>query len=412
MKRIFVRYVSHEIRTPLNISILGLRCLEQEVLSLVDATAEQAKGLTNTNLTTQSTVLDTINTGNHSVDSDKHHVSNNNRGANNSMTCGEITEQLSAISVIIDEVKVSCAIAVEILNDLLLYEKIENGIFDMALVPTQMQDVVDGCVKLFGIQAKGAELRFEIDERRMILEEGLSYLHGSQLQAKDMLALKVNIDRSKVQQVLRNLFTNAVKFTPGGGSVMFAYAFFGLSAEDFRETPKHEAKKHPNPDRRHHSNQYGNNHNDNDGAVVDDVDDDILSLPKKATYVPPSTPTVSFRRYASENALLPRDEAGISGNTTSSQSGTSSDGSTSSSASPSSSSLPTTASSSSTCGYKKIHFAESVAQFPSRFVRLAISDTGPGISLRDQMSLFHEFIQVKADQLQNGQGSGLGLWSK
>lgn len=30
----------------------------------------------------------------------------------------------------------------------------------------------------------------------------------------------------------------------------------------------------------------------------------------------------------------------------------------------------------------------------------------------DQRQLFHEFTQFKADKLQNGQGSGLGLWSK
>lgn len=51
-------------------------------------------------------------------------------------------------------------------------------------------------------------------------------------------------------------------------------------------------------------------------------------------------------------------------------------------------------------------------RLPRQYLRLAVSDTGPGIPLDDQRTLFHAFVQVAADQLQQGQGSGLGLWSK
>eukprot|EP01033_Poteriospumella_lacustris_P001253 gene1253-914_t len=77
-KQVFVRYVSHEIRTPLNIANLGLQYLHKE--------------------------LDKM----------------------------KVLSATPAIRETLDEVKVSSTIAVEILNDLLLYEKIDDGIFKLA----------------------------------------------------------------------------------------------------------------------------------------------------------------------------------------------------------------------------------------------------------------------------------------
>jgi two-component system, sensor histidine kinase len=41
---------------------------------------------------------------------------------------------------------------------------------------------------------------------------------------------------------------------------------------------------------------------------------------------------------------------------------------------------------------------------------LTVSDTGPGLSLEQQRSLFGEGVQFNPNELQAGQGSGLGLW--
>jgi len=43
-------------------------------------------------------------------------------------------------------------------------------------------------------------------------------------------------------------------------------------------------------------------------------------------------------------------------------------------------------------------------------VRLCVTDTGAGISAENQKRLFHEIIQFDAAKLQQGKGSGIGLW--
>lgn len=41
---------------------------------------------------------------------------------------------------------------------------------------------------------------------------------------------------------------------------------------------------------------------------------------------------------------------------------------------------------------------------------ITVSDSGPGLSTEQQLALFHQGVQFNANQLQAGQGSGLGLW--
>ena len=42
-------------------------------------------------------------------------------------------------------------------------------------------------------------------------------------------------------------------------------------------------------------------------------------------------------------------------------------------------------------------------------ITIAITDEGPGISSANQSRLFNNFVQIRPQQLQMGQGSGLGL---
>jgi signal transduction histidine kinase len=98
------------------------------------------------------------------------------------------------------EVKNSCAVAVDILNDLLLYEKFDDGIFSLARTEMKIADYFVEAVSVYKVQARSSAITFDIHTRNV----------------DDVI---VHIDVTKFSQVLRNLLSNALKFTPKGGKV-------------------------------------------------------------------------------------------------------------------------------------------------------------------------------------------------
>lgn len=46
----------------------------------------------------------------------------------------------------------------------------------------------------------------------------------------------------------------------------------------------------------------------------------------------------------------------------------------------------------------------------SKRLRITVTDTGYGISKENQTKLFGQYVQFNAAALQQGKGSGLGLW--
>ena len=45
-------------------------------------------------------------------------------------------------------------------------------------------------------------------------------------------------------------------------------------------------------------------------------------------------------------------------------------------------------------------------------LRISVTDSGPGIAKENLSKLFNEIVQFDAGKLQNGGGSGFGLWSE
>ena len=141
-KRKFVRQVSHEIRTPLNVVMSGLDLLS----SLVP-------------------------------------------------------EMSSDASEMLQDMRSACRVAVDILNDLLTYEKLDADQLTLEKSLCDVLSLVEQVHSMFKIQAKQADLRLVLNK------------------VTDASMILIEVDASKLSQVLRNLLSNAVKFTRCGGTI-------------------------------------------------------------------------------------------------------------------------------------------------------------------------------------------------
>jgi signal transduction histidine kinase len=146
VKRNFVRYISHEIRTPLNTVAMGLHLAMKELQK-------------NSNINKKSIEI-------------------------------------------INDIQKSCDTSVEILNDILTYDKLEAGDLKLNMITLPIRDAIIEIVSSFDIQA-------------IHLGINLQYKHINE----KLSNVKVNIDMNKFGQVIRNVISNALKFTPSGGSM-------------------------------------------------------------------------------------------------------------------------------------------------------------------------------------------------
>jgi hypothetical protein len=132
------------------------------------------------------------------------------------------------------DVNMSCMAAVDILNDLLCYEKLESGILELHKENILASSFLTDCVAMFSAQARECGVTIstvtDVDEVTAALSSAGKVSH-SLLSADVIFA-----DRFKMNQVIRNLVSNALKFTPRGGSVTINASFVLDSIEDLLKT--------------------------------------------------------------------------------------------------------------------------------------------------------------------------------
>ena len=183
LKRRFVRFISHEIRTPLNTSCMGLDLLTGDMNEFVDS------------------------------------VSGDGHCSNDELMKTKLDEWLN----ILNDVNDNCRNSVSVLNDILSYDKIEAGTFQIEREPVNMTEIVQKTVDEFQVQLKniGKQLKLKIVEDFDTC--GDSQIDQSGTKGSNNHVYCAHGDPIRLSQVVRNLISNALKFANGSIVVSLVY---------------------------------------------------------------------------------------------------------------------------------------------------------------------------------------------
>jgi hypothetical protein len=157
----FVRFISHEIRTPINTIGLGMKFFAKQIEDLlIDPSLD-------------------------------------------------VLVRLRSMLELVHDVEQSSEAAIVILNDLINYDKLKGGMLQLEVEEIDIIDHMMSTIRPFKVQAQQVDVEILVE---LILKDD-----GNE--SKRMHDLLVLGDRVKIGQVMRNLISNALKFTPKGGRV-------------------------------------------------------------------------------------------------------------------------------------------------------------------------------------------------
>jgi signal transduction histidine kinase/CheY-like chemotaxis protein len=120
---------------------------------------------------------------------------------------------------VVKQIKDAITSATDVLNDLLTYEKINSNLMTLERSLEVPMDILIPTVTLFRIDAQSKDINLSIE-----CADELDYwfLNHS----------RIDIDKFKLIQVIRNFLSNALKFTPRGGDVIVRLSTFKKCISD------------------------------------------------------------------------------------------------------------------------------------------------------------------------------------
>ena len=251
-RRQFMRFVSHEVRTPLNAVSMGLDLMQSEVaqaLGFDTATCFRASHEYDENHLHNNITLDSMEKGrdeaaplvlfqqlsnppmSHNKPSEK--VGDDVKAGSKipipPMESDSATTIDSTISPQIarewfqltQEIQGNAQGAVDILNDLLNYDKIEQGTLHLGLDVLSVWTLLETAILEFKLPASSKQVQLSVSfgQEELHAQNQVPVVPRARDLPSDIRHLKVIGDSVRLTQVLRNLMSNALKFTSKGGSV-------------------------------------------------------------------------------------------------------------------------------------------------------------------------------------------------
>lgn len=215
-KRRFVRFISHEVRTPLNAVCMGL--------SLVQDDLALALGFKSNDDLVERT------------ENDRHvieHIEPKNEGPlsgnvglqQRGTPCEllELQKKVSTWVTLVEDIRSNAQSSVDVLNDLLNYDKVETGSLSLELTVVSVWNLIETTANEFLLPAAKKKISFELifgDVVDAIDEETPSMSSSLALNLPvEVRKRKIVGDAVRLTQVLRNLVSNALKFTQSGGKL-------------------------------------------------------------------------------------------------------------------------------------------------------------------------------------------------
>jgi signal transduction histidine kinase len=184
-----LQYVSHEIRTPLNTVCTG----EMLITTTAHKLKENLHKLMENYSNFPEEILVALN------------------------SCSEFVDSILETAVLINE---SCRGAVDTLNEALIFDQIDENMMPMEMKPVDPMAIVSDAIKPIFMIANQSHVRLFLDNN-----------------FEEMQGCLINADKFKMNQVLRNLLVNAIKFTPADGEVKVFTGFNNTSLFNSKGDP-------------------------------------------------------------------------------------------------------------------------------------------------------------------------------
>ena len=168
-----IRYISHEMRSPLNTAFMGLQLLHNDTMLVLDSVRRAVSTLT---------LEDEPSEKSESL-------------------LQSLSEDLQRVQGLLETgelVKESSSLALETLNDMLTFDKMDEKKLVVEVEDVDVWAFVRDTVRPFSINALRAQVRLEVK--------------CEDLQSRWVEGWRIRADRFKLNQVLRNFVSNALKF--------------------------------------------------------------------------------------------------------------------------------------------------------------------------------------------------------